>query len=137
MDQGHERPRHLGRVLVLNDISSVNNSCCPLAQKLVGACHNLLVGSLAATAYEHRSTRSYLNHLMILGHIFAWISFDYICTKFDCLTYQGKDFVKITINHVASTFGVCLHHQRLDHQRHTVAVALRFQTANIINALCM
>src|SRR5207302_6310478 len=111
MDQGHERLRHLGRVLILNHIPPIHNSCCPLAHKLVGACHNLLVGSLAATAHEHRSTRCYLNHLMILGHIIAWISLDHIRTKFNCLAYQWKDFVEITINHVASTFGVCLHHQ--------------------------
>lgn len=72
---------------------------------------------------------------MIDSHVVRRIRLDDVGSEFNSLSNQRKNFCRIAIYHVAAGTVVGLENERFYHQRHPVAVAVRFDLENILDAL--
>src|SRR5579859_5154642 len=135
MYQRHQCAHHLRRAFVLDDVAPVDDARRALPHQFIRAMDNLVVRSLAAAAHKHRTTGGDLDHARILARIVAGISLDHVRAQFNCLAHQWQNLIDVAIHHVSPGPRVDLHHQRLDHQGHTVAHTLLFQAADVLDAL--
>ena len=63
------------------------------------------------------------------------VGLDDVRAEFDGLADEREDLVEVAVHHVAAGLGVRLEDERLDHQRHAVAVAVRFDPEDVLDAL--
>src|SRR5207245_767730 len=75
VDDGHEGPGHGQRVLVLDDISPVDDARGSLKHEVVGAAENLLFGGPAAATNQDGPPSGRLDHAWIVGHIAGRVRF--------------------------------------------------------------
>jgi hypothetical protein len=120
---------------VLNDIASVDNPGRALANDFFRAREDLQVAGLSAAPHEHGNLSGRLDNLAIDLWVVRWIGFDDIGPQFHRLANQRHDLIKIAIDHVAAGFLVWAEHERLDHQRHGVPLALGLQLGDVLDAL--
>lgn len=119
---------------MLNDIAAVNNAGDALAHQGFGSAQNCFVVSFAA-ATDEDGDASNLDYFVVIERIVGGVRFDHVSSKLDRLPDERKDLVKVAINHVATSVGVCLEYQRLDHKRHSEVLALRLKPQEVLNAL--
>src|SRR5206468_9533937 len=67
--------------------------------------------------------------------VISRVGLDDVGAQLHGLADQGQDFVGISVDHVAAGFLIRLKNERLDHERHCVSVALRFEAQDILQAL--
>ena len=72
---------------------------------------------------------------MIHAHVVGRIGLDDVRSQLDRLPNERKNFERVAIHHVAAGRRIGLKDERLDHQRHAVAVALWFDLQNVLDAL--
>ena len=89
---------------------------------------------LAAAAHQHRAARRLDHAVEILG-IGGRVGLDDVRAHLAGKPGQRDDLFGIAVDHVAALFGDRLHHQRLDHQRHAVFVAIGADAGNVLHAL--
>ena len=110
---------------MLINVAAVNESVGALGEIRGGLGEDGLDGFLAAAANQNRTARG-LHDLVVVGGIVGGIGLDNVSAQLDRLPHERDDFFRIAVDHVAPRAGIGLKHQRLDHQRHTVVIALRF-----------
>ena len=135
VDDGHERLGHAGGVLMLDHIAAVDDAGHALFDELFRALEDFLVGSLSAATDEHRDASGDFHHFVIDAHVIGRVGLDDVRAELDGLAHQREDLLRIAIDHVTTGLGVGLEHERLDHQRHAVAIAVGFDLENVLDAL--
>jgi len=120
---------------MLNDITSVYDSCSALLHQFRRAIHDLFIACAAAASYKHGNAGSYLDYPMIFGYVVARIRFNDIRAELDALTDKCRNFTNVAVHHIAAAHFIRQHDQRLDHERHAVLLAFRLQPGDVRDAL--
>ncbi len=135
VDDGHEGLDHGGGVGVLDDVAAIDDAVCALPDEDFGAAEDFVVGRAAAAADQDGDGAGDFDNAMVFGGVGGGVGFDNVGAEFNGLPDQREDFARVAIDHVAAGFGVGLEDERLDHQRHGVAVAFGFEQGDVLNAL--
>ena len=124
MHHRHQRLRHLARLRVLDDVPSVYDSAGALPQNLQRALENHLFLHAAAAARQHGTPAGRFHQAMKLPRVRRRIALDQVGAEFRRLPHQRRDAAAMPGAFVVPV-RPRFQHQRFDHQRHGVALALR------------
>src|SRR5215217_3247123 len=125
MYNSHQRFRHSGRVRMLYHIPAVYNTLYTLLHQSVSSVKNLLIAGLASASYQYWYTARYFYNPVVVVYIVCWICFYDIGAQLYPLSYQGNNFLRVTVHHIASSFTVLPEYQWFNHQRHGILLAER------------
>jgi hypothetical protein len=103
VDNRHESFRHACRILMLDDITSVDYPCRALLNKRFGAFEDFLIRRFTTASNQNGYASRNFNYLVIQTHVIRGIRLDDIGAQFDGLPDQGKDLDFIAINHIAAS----------------------------------
>ena len=122
VDDRHQRLGHRRRVVVLDDVAAVDDAGRALGHHRLRPAQDRLVGRSTTAAHEHRDVTGDLDHAAIVVEIVRRVGLDHVGSELDRLPDERHDLLNVAVDAVGAPLAR-LHHERLDHQRHTNRVA--------------
>ena len=135
MDDGHEGAGDRGGFGVLDDVATIDDAGGALGDERGGAGEDFGFGGFAAAAHEDGNAAGGLDDFVVDRDVVGGVGLDDVGAEFDGLADERDDFGRVAVDHVAAGFGVGLEDEGLDHERHAVVIAERFEDADVLDAL--
>lgn len=134
MYHGHQGSDHSGRVGVLYHVSPIDDPRGALLNQSFRSLQDLFVGGPASSSNEHGDAGD-ADDLVVNRDIIGGVCLDDVGSHFHCLAHEGQNLVRIAIHHITSRLLIRLENERLDHEGHSIPIALGLDTEDVLDAL--